>query len=51
MDLVPMNIFGQEGHHRLGITGEVFISVCPGSTVVTDYGSLVTNLATDEGGV
>lgn len=59
--LMPLNIFAQEGHEQSGITGQVFISVCPvvrlgencdrpfstGITVVTDDGRFVTHLVTD----
>ena len=58
--LMPLNIFGQEGHHHSGITGEVFISDCPlvrrglncdrpyptGITVVTGNRRFIT-VATD----
>jgi hypothetical protein len=61
---MPVNAFAQEGHHQSGVTGEVFIYICPvvrrgincdrpyqtGITVVTNDGRFVTELVTDEQG-
>jgi hypothetical protein len=62
--LMPINSFAQEGHHQSGVTGEVFISVCPvvrlgencdrpyptGITIMTDDGQFVTEIVTDAEG-
>ena len=62
--LMPINAFAQDAHHQSGVTGEVFIYVCPqlqpgfdrerpyqtGITVVTDDGRFVTEFLTDEQG-
>src|SRR6266571_456891 len=62
--LMPVNAFAQEGHHQSGITGEVFIYICPvvrlgencdrpyptGITIITDDGQFVTEIVTDAEG-
>ena len=59
--IMPVNAFAQEGHHGSGVTGQVFISVCPvvrlgencdrpyptGITIITDDGQFVTEIITD----
>lgn len=61
---MPVTAFAQEGHHQSGVTGQVFISVCPvvrlgencdrpyptGITIITDDGQFVTEVVTDEEG-
>jgi len=64
MGFISTNALAQEGHHQSGVTGQVFISVCPvvrlgencdrpyptGITIITDDGQFVTEIVTDAEG-